>query len=380
MFSYKYLLLPLFFLFFIAGCAEVRTQNPAAEILAPVAQEQSPGDQRDFTLVAGGDVAPAHHLSPYFSKHGWDYPYQAISPYFQKADIGLVNLECPLSLRGRRLRGKKYTFCGPPEAAAALKKSGINAVSLANNHAMDFVPQALYDTLRYLDQAGISRAGAGMNAFAAHRPARIEIVDGPVVALLSYTLTFPEQFWATRSKPGTALARLEQIQAEITATRTWAGLTIVCFHWGRELELNPRPYQTEFGRAAINAGAQVVIGTHPHVLQGVEFYKNGVIFYSLGNLAFGGGQSRSAVLSGLAKITFDRSGTVKTAEILPLNVDNAATQFQPKPLAGHRAEMVFQLLRDHSKPWETRFQPKDSGWCQVLPQETLPVEAKKTGD
>jgi len=320
----------------------------------------------EFTLVAGGDVLPGCWLDSYLERHGHDYPYTAIAPIFQSANIGLVNLECPLSRRGLRYRKKKFTFRAHPAAAAALFRAGINAVSLANNHMLDFGPTALFDTREALDQAGVAYAGAGANLSEARRPAGIYIPGGGFVALLSYSLTYPSAFWATTKSPGTALARMPYLQADVSAAAAWADLVVVCFHWSGELVTHPRAYQLQYGHAAIDAGAQLVIGTHPHILQGMEWYNNGLIVYSLGNLAFGGGRSRRAIHSALVKISFDKAGNLLAAWTMPLTVDNLATQFVPAPLSGPPAEVVLQMLRRRSQAWGTRFLMEDSGWARIL--------------
>ncbi len=322
---------------------------------------------REFTLVAGGDVLPGCWLDSYLESHGQDYPYTAIAPIFQSASIGLVNLECPLSRRGLRYRKKKFTFRAKPAAAAALYRAGINAVSLANNHMMDFGPTALFDTLDALDQAGVASAGAGANLSEARRPACIYLPGGGFIALLSYSLTYPSAFWATAKRPGTALARIPYLQEDVSSAAAWADLVVVCFHWSGELLTHPRAYQMQYGRTAIDAGAKLVIGTHPHILQGMEWYHNGLIVYSLGNLAFGGGRSRRAVHSALVKISFDKTENLLAAWTLPLTVDNLATRFVPAPLSGPPAEVVFQMLRRRSQAWDTRFLLEDSGWARILP-------------
>jgi len=319
--------------------------------------------------MAGGDVLPACFLDPYLKREGYDYPFRKIAPLFQSADIGLVNLECPFSQRGQRYRKKKFTFRAQPEAAPALKRAGITAVSLGNNHIMDYGAQALFDTLEVLDNAGIAYAGAGKNLTAARIPARLSFPNGVSVALLSYSMTYPAAFWATAKRPGTAFARLPQLTADINSATAWADWVVVCFHWGGELKTTPRAYQIQFGHAAIDAGADVVVGSHPHVLQGIEWYKNRLILYSLGNLAFGGGKSRRAVDSTLIKVVMDCESNSLFAWAMPLNVNNITTQFIPTPLPGEAGQAIFQLLEDYSKKWGTRIQIEPSGWGQILPPE-----------
>ena len=358
---------------FAAGCATIpappagRPEPPPAPAASP-APTPSPAPA-GWSLVAGGDVLPGCWLDPYLRQEGQDYPYTLLAPHFLSADIGLVNLECPLSLRGRPFRNKKFKFRGHPDAAGALLRAGITVVALANNHILDYGPDALQDTLEALDAAGVAHAGAGANIREARRPAGLKIAGERTVAVLSYSLTYPSEFWAGSRKPGTALARPAEVEADIRSATAWADAVVVCFHWGGELETQPKPYQLQYGRAAIDAGARVVLGSHPHVLQGVEWYRDGVIYYSLGNLAFGGGRSRRAVDSMLAKIEVDASGASLSAWVLALSVDNLATDFLPTPLAGPEAESIHQQVRELSRAWGTRVEHDPSGWVRLLPPE-----------
>jgi len=365
----------------LAGCATLPATKPAgpdhAELPAAVDPDGTTVPARLYRIVAGGDVLPGHRLTRYCQKHGYGYPFQKIMEHFQSADIGLVNLECPLSERGKRVKDKKFTFRGHPAAAAALKQAGINAVALANNHILDYGVPALEDTIKALDAAGVAHAGAGMTWSEAHAPAKITLADNTMVALLSYSLTFPSSYWAAGRKPGTALARLESMQPQVAAARAWADFVIVCFHWGSELKNDPSPYQIEYGRAAVRAGAQLVVGTHPHVLQGVEWFQEGLILYSLGNLAFGGSQSTRTVTSGLVEITFNGDGKIEAAKFLPLSVDNRATRFIPTPLEGDHAHTLFRFLETHSRPWKTRVLADGTGWGELLgPGQTVESAAQ----
>lgn len=366
-------------LIFFAGCATVPAP-PAGRVVEAPSPEPTAAptpEPAGWSLVAGGDVLPACWLDPYLRENGQDYPYTLLAPHFQSADIGLVNLECPLSNRGRPVRKKKFTFCGRPEAAAALLQAGITVVALANNHILDYGPKALQDTLDALDAAGVAHAGAGANLPQARRPAALAVAGGRQIAVLSYSLTYPAEFWAGAKKSGTALARLGEVEADVRSATAWADAVVVCFHWGGELETEPKSYQVLYGRAAIDAGAKVVLGSHPHVLQGVEWYHNGVIFYSLGNLAFGGGRSRRTVDSMLVKVELDASGASLSAYALALSVDNLATRFVPTPLAGSEADAVYCRVRKLSQAWGTRFEPDPSGWMRLwppVPQRLLPAE------
>jgi len=354
-----------------SGCATIPSPvmplaTPRAELTpAPTPEAALP----TFSLMAGGDVTPAGGLAGYMERSGPDYPYVHLASFFKTADIGLVNLECPLSLRGKALRGKKFTFRGHPNAALALRRAGITAVSLANNHILDYGPLALADTLQALNSAGVAHAGAGKNLSASRRPAVLALPGGQTVAILSYSLTYPDAYWATAKKNGTAPGDLHMVQADVNSASAWATAVVVCFHWGGELISEPRTYQIDLGHAAIDAGAALVVGTHPHILQGVEWYNDGVILYSLGNLAFGGGHSRDAVRSALMRVVFTAEGEVESVQARGLCVDNDRTRFQPVPLTGSENLFLVQMLGRLSQPWGTRVTLVEDGWATLEPPE-----------
>ncbi|MCD4812738.1 CapA family protein [bacterium] len=333
---------------------------------------------RHVTMIAGGDVLPGCFLDPYLKKSGYAYPYEKIAPLFKAAQIGLVNLECPLSNRGKRYTPKKFTFRANPQNAPALRDAGINAVCLGNNHIMDYGAEALEDTLAALDAAGVAYAGAGKTLADARRPAILTLANQVRVAILSYSLTYPADFWASTSRPGTAFARLPQVAKDVRLAAHAADWVVVCFHWGGELKHFPKSYQKQFGRAAIDAGAHVVVGSHPHVLQGVEWYQQGLILYSLGNLAFGGGRSKRAVESALIKVEMDLDCGRLAAWAMPLNVNNTATAFIPTPLPGKQGTKIFNALQEYSKKWGTRVEVDASGWGQLLPPLPEPGPIEKT--
>ncbi|NTV52434.1 MAG: CapA family protein, partial [Candidatus Firestonebacteria bacterium] len=290
-------------------------------------------------------------------------------PFFRKADVGLVNLESPISARGKVIKGKKFTFRSQPSAAPALHRAGITAVSLANNHILDYGPPALADTLQALDAAGVAHAGAGKNLAASRRPAVITLPGGQIMAILSFSLTFPESYWATGAKPGTTPGDISLVQADVNSANAWATVVVVCFHWGGELISEPRPYQIDLGHAAIDAGAALVVGTHPHILQGVEWYHAGVILYSLGNLAFGGGQSRDAVQSALVQVVFSSSGEAESVRARGLSVDNLRTRFQPTPLTGVENLAWLQTFGALSRAWGTKIALAEDAWADLSPPE-----------
>lgn len=301
-------------------------------------------------INAVGDIMLAGSGEKAFRKHGYDYPFIATREILKQGDIVIGNLEAPITSSGDEFIDKRFRFKVRPEAAVALKRAGFTHLSLANNHILDFGAKGLGETLELLDRNAIIHSGAGTDISSARKAGRSN-VNGVNIAFLSYSLTFPEEFFAGADRSGTAPGYPQIFTADIALEKKTADCVIVSFHWGGEGEDKPKPYQIATAHKAVEAGADIVIGHHPHVLQGVEFYGNGVIFYSLGNFAFGS-ISNNSKRSMIARITFDNG--IKEVEIIPLNVFNRVVDFQTKPLAGNSSEQVARTVDSLSKPMGSR--------------------------
>ena len=304
---------------------------------------------REVIINAVGDILLTGSCESFLKKNGYDYPFAATAAELQRGDITVGNLEAPLSRGGCEFKGKRFRFRGDPRIAPALKKAGFRVVTLANNHLMDYGESAMEETVEHLRREGIAYAGAGKTLAEARKGAVIN-ANGVRVAFLAYSFTFPPEFYATADRAGTAPGFARIFSEDIATARRNADYVAVSFHWGREWETAPLPYQITAAHGAIDAGADLVIGHHPHVLQGVERYKRGVIFYSLGNFAFSS-YSRKAMRSVIARVTMDNG--VKEVELIPLNVCNREVRFQPKPLSGKEKEEVIGYLSVLSKRWGT---------------------------
>jgi poly-gamma-glutamate synthesis protein (capsule biosynthesis protein) len=205
---------------------------------------------------------------------------------------------------------------------------------------MDFGEAALVETLQNLKNNGILATGAGPS-LAAAREKTVLRVNGGDVAFLAYSLTLPVEFFSASDHAGTAPGYPAYVRSDIARAKASADYVVVSFHWGQEGAVMPHRNQVTAAHAAIDAGADVVLGHHPHVLQGIEQYKQGIIFYSLGNFAFGS-TSPSADRSIIARITLDNG--IKGVELVPINVLNSEVSFQPKPLKGKRGKAVIEHL------------------------------------
>lgn len=301
----------------------------------------------ELRIAAVGDIMLGGTAAPELVRYGYDYPFEQAREFLRGAHAVFGNLEGPLTDAGEAAGGKQYVFRSPPDKVApALARAGFNVLSLANNHIMDYGRAGLDDTIAALRRAGIRPVGAGADVDAARRPIWIE-AEGIRVAFLAYSLTFPEEFWATAERPGTAFGHEHHLRADIAAAREHADIVIVSFHWGREGATELRDYQTHLGHAAIDAGAAAVLGHHPHILQAVERYRDGVILYSLGNFVFGS-YSPDAVRSAVAHLTF-RGRRLHEVQLFPINVNNVDVVFQPRPLKGRDADEVVARLQALSR-------------------------------
>jgi poly-gamma-glutamate capsule biosynthesis protein CapA/YwtB (metallophosphatase superfamily) len=351
--------LPQFFLLAAAalfvGCATVAppaaTPEPLVSPAAPEATPLQPGTAGPLKVIAVGDIMLDGTARPVLQANGYDYPFAEVRRFFDGAHIVIGNLEGPLTTRGTPEQDKDYVFRSPPDKVGqALRNAGFTIVSLANNHTLDFGADGLAQTIEALDAVGIAHVGAGPTLNDARKPVFVEAA-GMRVALLAYSLTLPEHFYAEANKPGTAFGHEAHVRTDVAAARKQADIVLVSFHWGQEGKTTLREYQTRLGHVAIDAGAAAVIGHHPHILQGIEHYKGGVILYSLGNFTFGS-YSRQAQVSAVAELTFD-GRCLATLRLYPINVNNVEVEFQPKPLIGADAARVVEELRALSAALKT---------------------------
>jgi poly-gamma-glutamate synthesis protein (capsule biosynthesis protein) len=255
------------------------TQRAAA---APSQPTTTPTPQPSIVVAAVGDLMLARDVTELMLTQGATYPFERVLPLLAGADLLIGNMEGTFTERGEPL-DKEYTFRTPPQLAAALWAVGFDAVSLANNHSTDFGAVGLEDTLAALHAAGVPSFGAGLDADAAYAPLLLE-ANGATVALLGFN-DIPETLPAGAASPGVAWTS-EGIGGHVRRAATLADYVIVVFHFGTEYVADPTEWQRTLARAAIDAGASAVIGSHPHVLQPWERYRDGVIFYSLGNFVF----------------------------------------------------------------------------------------------
>ena len=323
----------------------------AALLTAPaLAQDRPAAPEAVITIAAVGDIMLGHRAEPYLVKEGPAYPFVSVLPVLREADLVAGNLESPISTRGTAVKNKTFTLRVGPIALDSLLAAGIRVVTLANNHILDFGPLALQDTLAGLSERSIMSTGAGMDLDDARAPALVKVKDR-TIAFLSYSLTFPIEFYASKRRPGTAPGYADFVRADIQKVRSQADLVVVSFHWGAELMTAAKDYQVDLGHKAIDWGADLVLGHHPHILQELELYKGRLIAYSLGNFVFGSESERTNT-SMILLCTFKEKGLVRV-EVVPLDVNNYRVAYQPKVLTGKKAAEVLEGINESSRRFGT---------------------------
>jgi poly-gamma-glutamate synthesis protein (capsule biosynthesis protein) len=224
---------------------------------------------------------------------------------------------------------KQYWLKNPPNIAIPLlKEMSVDAVSLANNHIMDYGPSGLRETAENLREHGIQFSGAGANARAASKPVYLR-AKGQKLAFISFSNTFPKAFWAGDTRPGTAYGDPDRIRSVVSEAAENADRVLVSFHWGSESTLKPKGYQRRLARLAVDRGADVVFGHHPHSLQPIERYNDGLIFYSLGNYFFST-MSRDVEFGLLADVSFSPDVERPEFKMHLLRVNNYKVHYHPK--------------------------------------------------
>lgn len=294
----------------------------------------------DFTMFFTGDIMLENSLTKY-DEQGIN---GLISEYLEEemvsADMTVINHEFPFSTRGEQAPDKQFTFRVNPRYVSALQDMGVDVASLANNHALDFGQDALLDTFTTLDDAGIPYVGAGETKERAEEAIYVE-ANGRKVGVLSASRVIPVHTWnITSSQPGLfctydstrLVERIKEIETE-------CDYVVVFVHWGIERETYPEEYQRELAKQYIDAGADLVVGNHAHVPQGIEYYNGVPIVYCLGNYIFNPNMVDTYAL----KVVWDVEGTTQL-QIIPVGTSNSLTS----ELTGEDKQTFYDYLESIS--------------------------------
>jgi poly-gamma-glutamate synthesis protein (capsule biosynthesis protein) len=301
-------------------------------------------DRVSLTLTAAGDCTLGSDLRwGYWNSFLMEYDRQQDPEYFlqntreifQASDLALANLEGPLTT-AEAFEEKEFVFKGPPEFAEILAQGGVDAVNLANNHTYDYGPAGYRDTQDALAAAGVGYFGNGATL--------LREVKGVPVGLLGYRI------WDAGS------GNKQRVAEAVKALRAaGARLVVAFFHWGTEGDFYPNAAQKEMGRFAVDCGADLVLGSHPHVIQGVEVYRGRNIVYSLGNFCYGGSRYLQDKDTFIFRQTFTFwGGTLlrdNASEILPVTISSLGERnnFQPTPATGPDAERILGRMEAYGR-------------------------------
>ena len=260
---------------------------------------------QQVSLVFAGDTTLDDEAGALIERGG--DPLAGFAPLFAQSDIRIANLECVVATTGSA-GSKNYTFRAHPRVLPVLRRH-LDGVTLANNHSGDYGREAFAQMLGLLGQAGLAQAGGGMNLAQAHTPWLVER-HGLRVAILSYNEFMPRSFEADHDAPGIAWSEDEQVVDDIRRARSVhkADLVIPFMHWGWENERVANDRQRQLARKMIDAGADAVIGGHPHVTQDIEHYQGKPIVYSVGNFVMKETDNEFQRQAWVLRMVFDRQG------------------------------------------------------------------------
>lgn len=307
----------------------------SAETLAALLDDTTLPDPQ---VIAAGDIMLDGRARDRVERFGPDSPFDAVRPLLQRAPIVVGNLEGPFASVAER-EDRNYSYKVDPALAGSLARAGINVVTLANNHLLDCGRAGVIETLDALRAANVAAIGAGSNTAAAHAPVIARAGDARI-GLLGY-------YWnrrtaATAELPGSAMDSPEAVAADVRALRARVDHVVVVAHWGVPYEREPSAEMRIKARHAIDCGADAVVGHHPHIVQPFEVYRGRPILYSVGNFAFGSGNSRAEGL--LVGLRFAETGTA--VDVWPIYVKNRdpRVDYQPKVLRGAAGQRVLRAF------------------------------------
>jgi len=312
------------------------------------------GDEPAVTLTAVGDIMLARAVERRIQEFGADYPFRRVTPYLQRSDLTFANLESPLGIGGTPIPNKGIWFRADPALAATMASAGIDVVTLANNHILDYDSDVFLQTLQALTDNGLQYCGGGRDETEAHRPLIVS-KNGVRLAFLGYS-QFADLFWdwdyertfaAGPDLPGIAglsEERLAQVTADIAQARQQADVVIVACHWGDEYVEYPNEQQRRLAHALAEAGADLILGSHPHAIQGFENYQGTLIVYSLGNFIMD--QARPETCRSMILDVQITAAGISGVWVTPAAIAEA----QPYVPAGAEYQELAERIRRISRP------------------------------
>lgn len=291
------------------------------------------------TVALAGDIIIDRAVKTFYKERGFDGIFSDNAESGKNADIFMINLELPFSSRGTPMPGKEWTFRGDPEHIKILNSLGVDIVSIANNHTLDYGDGAFLDTLGLLDESEVRYVGGGENSEEASGYEIFEI-NGMKIAFLAASRVLPNGDWyAEEAAPGLFSAYdPAQLIEKIGEAAKEADYVVAYLHWGVEYSTVPEQWQRETAKQYIDAGASCVVGAHPHILQGIEYYKGKPIIYSLGNFIYMNGEKDTVI----AEVSFGEDISVK---LIPYIIESSKTFAADDP---EDRERILKHMRDVS--------------------------------
>lgn len=305
---------------------QITTPEPEISITVSVVGDCTLGTDENFNY--------SRSLNAYYEKYGAEYFLKNVKSIFETDDLTIANLEGTFTNSTSRV-DKTYAFKGPAEFVNILTSSSVESVTLANNHSRDYGTQSLTDTKETLDSAGVIHFGYDETSVVDVNGVKVGLIG--IYELIDHT------------------GRAQQVKNHIAKVKSeGADVVIVIFHWGIERDAAPNAHQTMLARLAIDEGADLVCGHHPHVLQGIEVYKGKNIVYSLGNFCFGGNSNPSdkdtMIFQQTFTLTKDGLKEDNVTKVIPcsLSSEKNRNNYQPTPATGDEATRILKKIEDRS--------------------------------
>jgi poly-gamma-glutamate capsule biosynthesis protein CapA/YwtB (metallophosphatase superfamily) len=306
-----------------------------------------------FSILFIGDIILVNHTKRLMRVKGAEYPFKRIRESLEGYDFVIGNLETPITQRGTPVRNRYYVFQMDPSLSKTLKTIPLTGVTLGNNHLFDYGPEGVFDTVSRLKELKLLHTGAGANLSEARRPMVLKY-GSTEVYILSYCGRPPDRFYATEDRPGIAPMDLKIITEDIERYKRYTNLVIVSLHWGIEQTHMVQKDQIALAHEIIDAGADAIVGHHPHWPQGIEIYRKKPILYSLGN--FVNGHFNKIEKDNIMAVFHFNRNAIEAIEIIPIAGKNHVVKFQPHVIRGPEAKGNLMMLHGLSKYLKTEFE------------------------
>ena len=327
--------------FKIANNSEIQDFN--REILTEIGKtevKQKKKESNEIKMIAVGDIMLSRMVEQKMKGYNdYKYPFLKTAEITNKADIVFGNLETTI-IKGRLIKNGEMIFRADPKSVEGLKFAGFNILNIANNHIMNFGRLGLESTIKNLDENNIFHIGAGMSKEEIYKPV-IKDIKGTKFAFLGFTYNSDQHLSFDVNIYGVANMEIKKMKESVEKARLENDIVIVSMHAGTEYKTSSSLFQENFAHNAIDAGANLVIGGHPHVVQNVEKYKKGYILYSLGNFVFDQMWSNETRLGVIAEIVF-KDKKIDNIKFIPVKSYDYS---QSAILEGAEAEIILERLK-----------------------------------